>query len=141
MREVSVSMPGRVKQKTLKFGVLLLCLALSIKELETDWPARSQDNCLGWDINAYPWCGVSVGSTIKTGRGSDKHKTGPVHAHHIQTRPCSETKPLSLVNLVPVAIRLQKCQLRLKTLITHSLTHSLSQSAFYRTSIQIQIWG
>ncbi len=31
-----------------------------IKELETDWPARSQDNGLGWDITAYPWCGVSV---------------------------------------------------------------------------------
>ena len=42
------------------------------------------------------------------------------HTHHIQTRPCSETKLLSLVNLVPVAIRLQNCQLRLKALITHS---------------------
>ncbi len=43
------------------FHALLLCLALSIKELETDWPARSQDNGLGWDITAYPWRGVSVG--------------------------------------------------------------------------------
>ncbi len=38
MREVGGSIPGHVKQKTLKFEVLLLCLALSIKELETDWP-------------------------------------------------------------------------------------------------------
>ncbi len=32
----------------------LLCLALSTKELETVWPARSQNNGLGWDITAYP---------------------------------------------------------------------------------------
>ncbi len=49
------------KRKTLKFEVLLLSLALSTKELETDWPARSQDNGLGWDITAYPGRGVSVG--------------------------------------------------------------------------------
>ncbi len=55
------SIPGRVKQKTLKVEVLLICLALSTKELETDWPARSQDNGLGWDITAYQWSGVSVG--------------------------------------------------------------------------------
>ncbi len=61
MREVGGSIPGRVKQKTLKFKVLLLCLALSIKELETVWPARSQNNGLGWDITASPWGGVSVG--------------------------------------------------------------------------------
>ncbi len=61
MREVGGSIPGRVKQKTLKFEVLLLCLALSTKELETVWPARSQNNGLGWDITAYPWGGVSVG--------------------------------------------------------------------------------
>ncbi len=36
MREVGGSILGRVKQKTLKFEVLLLCLALSIKELETN---------------------------------------------------------------------------------------------------------
>ncbi len=47
MREVGGSIPGRVKQKTLKFEVLLLCLALSAKELQTDWLARSQDNGLG----------------------------------------------------------------------------------------------
>ncbi len=41
MRKVCGSIPGRVKQKTLKFEVLLLCLALSTKELETVWPARS----------------------------------------------------------------------------------------------------
>ncbi len=58
MREVG----GLIKkQKTLKFEVLLLCLALSTKELETVWPARSQNNGLGWDIAAYPWGGVSVG--------------------------------------------------------------------------------
>ncbi len=61
MREVGGSVPGRVKQKTLKFEVLLLCLALSKKELETVWPAQSQNNGLGWDITAYPWGGVSVG--------------------------------------------------------------------------------
>ncbi len=59
-REVGGSIPRRVKQKTLKFDVLL-CLALSTKELETVWPARSQNNDLGWDITAYPWGGVSVG--------------------------------------------------------------------------------
>ncbi len=61
MWEVGGSIPGRVKQKTLKFEVLLLCLALSINELENDWRARSQDISLGWDITAYPWRGVSVG--------------------------------------------------------------------------------
>ncbi len=61
MREVGGSIPGRIKQKTLKFEVLLLCLALSTKELDTVWPARSQNNCLGWAITAYPWGGVSVG--------------------------------------------------------------------------------
>ncbi len=59
MREVGGSIPGRVKQMT--FEVLLLCLALSTKELETVWPAGSQNNGLGWDITAYPWSGVSVG--------------------------------------------------------------------------------
>ncbi len=52
MREVGGSIPGHVKQKTLKFEVLLLCLALSTKELETVWSARSQNNGLGWDITA-----------------------------------------------------------------------------------------
>ncbi len=61
MREVGGSILGRVKQKTLKFEVLLLCLALSIKELETNWPIQSQDTGLSWDITAYPWRGVSVG--------------------------------------------------------------------------------
>ncbi len=61
MWEVGGSIPDRVKQKTLKFEVLLLCLALSTKELESVWPARSQNNGLGWDIPAYPWSGVSVG--------------------------------------------------------------------------------
>ncbi len=61
MREVGGSIPSHIKQTTLKLEVLLLCLALSIKELETNWPARSQNNGLGWDITAYPWRGVSVG--------------------------------------------------------------------------------
>ncbi len=61
MREGGGSIPGRVKQKTLKCEVLLPCLELSIKALETDWPARGQDNGLGWDITAYLWRGVSVG--------------------------------------------------------------------------------
>ena len=33
MREVGGLIPGRVKQKTLKFEVLLLCLALSTKRV------------------------------------------------------------------------------------------------------------
>ena len=61
MQVVGGSIPGRIKQKMLKFEVLLLCLALSTKELETVWPARSQNNGLGWDNTAYPWGGVSVG--------------------------------------------------------------------------------
>ena len=65
MREVGGSIPSRVKQKTLKCEVLLLCLALSIKDLETDWLARSQDNGLGWDMltrgMVFQWA-----STIKT---------------------------------------------------------------------------
>ncbi len=61
MREVGGSIPGRVKQNTLKFEILMLCLALSTKQLETVWLARSQNNGLGWDITAYPWGGVSVG--------------------------------------------------------------------------------
>ncbi len=61
MREVGGSLPNRVKQKTLKFEVLLLCLALSTKELDTIWLAWSQNNGLGWNITAYPWGGVSVG--------------------------------------------------------------------------------
>ncbi len=61
MREVGGSIPGRIKQKTLKFEVLLLCLAFTTKELETLCPVQSQHNGLGWDITAYPWCGVSVG--------------------------------------------------------------------------------
>ncbi len=60
-REVGGSIPGCVKQKTLKFEVLLLCLALSINELETP----SQASGLGWDITAYPWLGVSVGYHYK----------------------------------------------------------------------------
>ena len=47
--------------KDVKFEVLLLCLVLSTKELETVWPAQSQNNRLGWDITSYPWGGVSVG--------------------------------------------------------------------------------
>ncbi len=54
MREVGSSIPGCVKQKTLNFEVLLLCLGLSTKKLETVWPAQSQNNGLGWVITAYP---------------------------------------------------------------------------------------
>ncbi len=61
MRDVGGAIPGRVKQKTINFEVLLLCLALNTKDLETDWPARVQDNGPGWDITAYPWRGASVG--------------------------------------------------------------------------------
>ncbi len=61
MQEVGGSIPGRVKQRTLKFEILLLCLVLSINELETDWLGGGQNNGLGWDITAYPWHGVSVG--------------------------------------------------------------------------------
>ncbi len=61
MWEVGGSIPGRVEQKMLKFEVLLLCLALNTKELETVSPARSQTNGLGWDVTAYPWGGFSVG--------------------------------------------------------------------------------
>ena len=61
MREIGGPIPGRVKLKTSTFEALLLCLVLIIKELETDWPAQSQDNGLAWDITAYPWRGASVG--------------------------------------------------------------------------------
>ncbi len=61
MREVGGSIPGRVKQKTLKFEVLLRCLVLGTGDLETVWPARIQNNGLGWNITAYPWGGVLVG--------------------------------------------------------------------------------
>ena len=57
--------------KTLKVEVLLICLALSTQELETDWPAGSQDNGLGWDITAYPWRLCQWAITKKTGRRSD----------------------------------------------------------------------
>ena len=93
MWEVGGSISGRVKQKALKFEVLLLCLPLSITELVTHWPSRRQDNGMTTRGVVFQWT-----STKKTGRGSDLHKTGPVHTHHIQTRPCLETKPLSLVN-------------------------------------------
>ncbi len=41
--------------------VLLVSLVLSIKELETNWPAQSQDNGLGLGITAYLLRGVSEG--------------------------------------------------------------------------------
>ncbi len=53
MREVGGSIPGHICGST---GLL----SAQYKQLETDWPARSQDNGLGWDITAYPWRGVSV---------------------------------------------------------------------------------
>ncbi len=71
MREVGGSIPGRVKQKTLKFEVLLLCLALSTKELETVWPARSQNNGLGGTSLLTRGVVFQWASTIKTGRRSE----------------------------------------------------------------------
>ncbi len=71
MREVGGSILGRVKQKTLKFEVVLLCLALSTKELETVWPARSQNNGLGWASLLTRGVVFQWASTIKTGRRSD----------------------------------------------------------------------
>ncbi len=47
--------------KDVELEVLVLCLAHSTQKLETDWPAQSQDDGLGWDITAYPRRGVSVG--------------------------------------------------------------------------------
>ena len=61
IRGVGGSIPGRVKQKTLKFEVLLICLVLRTKELDTVWRAQSQNYGLGWDITTYLWGGVSVG--------------------------------------------------------------------------------
>ncbi len=86
MREVGGSIPCRIKQQTLKFEVLLLCLALSIMELETDWLARSQGTGLGWDITAYPWPGVSVGQNYKdwppVGLAQDRSSTYTPHTKH-----------------------------------------------------------
>ncbi len=61
MREVGGSIPGRVKQNTLKFEVLVLCLSLSIKELETDW--------LG--VRIIVWVGTSLPTRGMIGRRSD----------------------------------------------------------------------
>ncbi len=71
MREVGGSIPGHVKQKTLKFKVLLLCFALSTKELETVWPARSQNNGLVGTSLLTRGVVFQWASTIKTGRRSD----------------------------------------------------------------------
>ncbi len=92
-------------------------------ELETDWLARSQDNGLGWDITAYPWRGASVGWHYKdwprVGLAQDGSSTYTPHTNTTLFRD----QPIELgKNLVPVAIRLQNCQLQLKALITHSLT-------------------
>ncbi len=71
MLEVCVSIQGRVKQQTLKVEVLLLCLALRTKELETDCRLR---------VRIMVWAGTSLltrgvvfqwASTIKIGRRSD----------------------------------------------------------------------
>ncbi len=72
MRKIGGSIPGCVKQKTLKFEVLLLCLVLSTKELETP------SGRLG--VTIIVWVGTSLltrgvvfqwASTIKAGRRSD----------------------------------------------------------------------
>ncbi len=54
--------PGHVKQNTLKFDILLLCLVLSVSGLKIGWPAGSQDNGLRWAITTNPWRDVTVGS-------------------------------------------------------------------------------
>ncbi len=46
---------------TINENASVITLALSTKELDTLWRARSQNNGLGWDISVYPWGGVSVG--------------------------------------------------------------------------------
>ncbi len=68
MREVGGSIPDRVKQKTLKFEVLLLCLALSTKEL-----GRLRVRIMVWVGTSLLTRGVVFqwASTIKTGRRSD----------------------------------------------------------------------
>ncbi len=73
MREVGGSIPGRAKQTKLKFEVLLLCLALSTKELETVWPARLGVRIMVWVGTSLLTRGVVFrwASTIKTGRRSD----------------------------------------------------------------------
>ncbi len=64
MRDGGGSIPGHVKQHKTKdvkiWGSAALLSAQDIR-VGDDWPARSQDNGLGWDITAFPWCGVSVG--------------------------------------------------------------------------------
>ncbi len=79
MREVGGLIPSRIRQKTLKFEFLLLCLVLMTKELETVWPARSWNNGLDWDITAYPWGGVSVGSHYKHWRVQYIHTNTYIH--------------------------------------------------------------
>ncbi len=61
MREVTGSIPSRVKETTLQFVVLLLCFNSAQHIRETERPARRHDNGLGWDITTYPRRGVSVG--------------------------------------------------------------------------------
>ncbi len=70
MRKDGGSIPGRVKQNTLKFEVLLLCLTLSTKELETD--CRPGVRIMVWVRTSLAARGVVFqwASTIKTGRGS-----------------------------------------------------------------------
>ncbi len=85
MREVGGSIPGRVKQKTLTFEVLL-CLALSMQERPT---GRLRVRIIVWVGTSLPTRGVVFqwASTIKSDRlAKDGSST---YTHHIQTRPCS----------------------------------------------------
>ncbi len=76
MREVGGSIPGRVNffllQKTLKFEVLLLCLALSTKELERP-SGRPGVRIMVWVGTSLLTRGVVFqwASTIKTGGRPD----------------------------------------------------------------------
>ncbi len=99
----------------------MLRLALSTWKLETSWPPWSQDNCLAWDIAAYPRCGVSVSWHYK-----DCPQVGPV-----QDGPSTYTLTPTYTTLLPDhAIELDEpysshcesanCQSDWKTLFTQS---------------------
>ncbi len=80
MQEVGGSIPGHVKQKTLKFEVLLLCLALSTKERLS---GRLGVRIMVWVVTSLLTHGVVFqwASTIKTGRS----QTSPRRVQYIPT--------------------------------------------------------
>ncbi len=109
--------------------------------------AHKSQRPTGWfGVRIMVWVGTSLptrgvvfqwASTIKTSRRSDQQKTGPVHTHqHLHTRTCSQIKPFSLVNLVPVAMRLKNCQSDYKT---SSLTHSTVVGKFLYDFLRCKI--